>query len=166
MTQDATSRPVALGPSPHLTWLELACHDPDRTPYPLAWRDDRAFILAAVFEALRARCGGHPITIGSAYRTPRWNRKKGGAPKTPTRQGSFHLQGRALDLYPPLAHAGPGLAALQAFHAEAEALARAHARIGGIGLYRWGVHLDTRARRAGRLVVWNQVTLGSRMHDT
>src|SRR5512146_2429874 len=79
-------------PSPHLSWAELACHD--GTPYPEAY-EDRALQLAEVFEALRARCGGKPITILSAYRDPAYNASIGGATH------SQHVEGRALDLRPP-----------------------------------------------------------------
>lgn len=147
-------------PSPHLSWAELACHDPDRTPYPLAWRRGplRAYKLALVFERFRAICGGHPLTIGSGYRTPEWNRKQGGATK------SQHAQGKAIDLHVPAG--GPSWTlALADFHGKARMFARMEPLVGGLGLYRWGVHLDVRTRAAGRLVVWSQVSAGTRMHD-
>lgn len=81
------------GPSNHLSWAELACKD--GTPYPQEFRDDfRVLLLAACFEDVRA-LWGKPITILSAYRTPSWNSKIGGA------RNSQHLYGRALDLAPP-----------------------------------------------------------------
>ncbi|MEE8476889.1 MAG: D-Ala-D-Ala carboxypeptidase family metallohydrolase [Gemmatimonadales bacterium] len=149
------------GPSVHLTWLELACHDPDRTPYPLEWWFNRGSTLGVVFERFRLVCGNHPITIGSAYRTPRWNRAQGGASR------SRHVSGQALDLYPPrFAQLRPGLTTLEAFHAAARVFALAEPIVGGLGLYTWGVHLDTRRRTHGRLVVWNRVETGTMMHDT
>ena len=135
--------------SPHLSWAELACRD--GTPYPPAW-EDRARRLAAVFEDFRAALGGDPVVIGSAYRTPAWNRRCGGAAQ------SQHVQGRALDCYPPAAMA------LGAFRDHAKAFALGDDRIGGIGFYQWGVHWDIRPR-GPRLIVWNQVPAGTRLHD-
>ena len=83
------------GPSPHLTWTELSCHDEIRTPYPLDWRASRAPSLARAFERVRAAAGGHPLKVLSAYRTPEWNKLIGGA------EHSQHCQGRALDLAAP-----------------------------------------------------------------
>ena len=137
-------------PSPHLSWSELACRD--GTPYPEAW-GDRARALGEVFEDFRAAVGGSPLVIGSAYRTPTWNRRCGGSAR------SQHLSGRALDCYPPVAML------LAEFRALARDQAEADPRIGGFGLYRWGVHFDIRPRRAGRLVVWNKLRAGTRLHD-
>lgn len=79
------------GPSKNLTWGELACKD--GTSYPQEFIDDgRIFNLATVFERIRMLAGNAPIIILSAYRTPTWNRKIGGA------RNSQHLLGRALDL--------------------------------------------------------------------
>lgn len=76
-------------PSPHLSWGELACRD--GTPYPPVW-EDRGLALAAEFECIREACGNHPLLILSAYRTPSYNARCGGA------VGSRHLEGRALDI--------------------------------------------------------------------
>jgi len=131
------------GPSTHLSWAELACKD--GTPYPREWRSTRVIPVAIEFEFLRAVCGGKPIRVLSAYRTPEHNRRVGGAPN------SEHVQGRALDLAPP---AGMHLLAF------AEVInTRAEARdsyIGGIGVYRSFVHIDT--RRTDSVVRW----IGSR----
>ena len=90
-----------------------------------------------MFERLRAFCGGHPLTIGSGYRTPAWNRKQGGATK------SQHRQGRAIDLYPPR-----GMM-IEEFHAKVRMFARMEPLVGALGLYRWGIHLDIRPRKSG-----------------
>lgn len=128
------------GPSPHLTWAELACKD--GTPYPEAWRAYRAVVLADVFEVLRAACGGRPLRVLSAYRTPAHNRAIGGAPK------SHHLHGRALDLAPPA-----GMT-MEGFWVYVRTLAEDDVRIGGVGRYRTFAHLDIRPRTSGRLAVW------------
>ncbi|MDR7420008.1 MAG: D-Ala-D-Ala carboxypeptidase family metallohydrolase, partial [Armatimonadota bacterium] len=80
------------GPSPHLTWAELACHD--GTAYPARWRETRAAALAEAFEAVRELAGGLPLFVTSGYRTAAWNQRIGGAAK------SQHVQGRAVDVVP------------------------------------------------------------------
>lgn len=115
------------GPSPHLTWTELACRDRACTPYPLQWRADRATALAAVFEDLRARVG-LPLVVLSAYRTPAHNKLVGGA------RDSQHVQGRALDLLPPKGWSAMDLAAV----------ASEIAAVRGLGVYRYFTHIDIR----------------------
>lgn len=126
------------GPSRHLSWKELACKD--GTPYPKEFvRDGRVAQLADTFEHIRHLCGDKPIKVLSAYRTPTWNRKIGGAPK------SQHLEGRALDLRPP-----QGLSVLQFYN-----LIRSNSKefgIHGMGLYKTFVHVDIRP--TDRLAVW------------
>lgn len=143
--------------SPHFTWEEFACND--GTPYPEEWRDTRGFELAGVLEDIRAALGGGPLTVGSVYRTPSWNALKKGKP------ASRHLQGRAGDCYPPRPPGHRKRMAMPIFHRRVHALAKADPRIGGLGFYKWGVHLDTRTRMNGRLVVWNKVAVGTPMHD-
>jgi len=127
------------GPSPHLSWAELACKD--GTPYPQKWRMDRAVELALAFETIRELCG-FPILISSAYRTPEYNARinggQGGA------KNSQHCEGRALDLAPPRP---PQLWALRL----AVIKARQRGLIRGIGLYRGFIHIDT---RPGRNATW------------
>lgn len=125
------------GPSPHLSWPELACRDRLKTPYPLDWRTTRAVTLAAAFEALRERIGGLPLVVLSAYRTPSHNRAVGGA------RDSQHVQGRALDLLPPKGWTPIELAAV----------AQDIPGIRGLGVYGTFVHVDV--REAEHLVVWH-----------
>ena len=122
------------GPSPHLSWTEMACKD--GTSYPQAWRATRAVELAAAFEALRAAVG-LPLVVLSAYRSPAHNRRVGGA------RNSQHVQGRALDLRPPRGWTSTELAAV----------ARAIPEVRGLGLYDNFVHIDVRP--VDRIVVWN-----------
>jgi len=126
------------GPSPHLTWDELACHDAQKTPYPMEWRATRAVDLAALFERIRTACGDVPLRVLSGYRTPQHNRRIAGAPD------SQHLHGRALDVAVP-----PELTFAQFY----ERIRTLH-RTGGIGRYEHAgfVHVDV---RPGRLVAWN-----------
>lgn len=132
------------GPSPHLSWRELACHDTAHTPYPAAWRETRAVILATEFERVRAAVG-RPLVIGSAYRTESWNRSVGGA------RNSQHVQGRALDLYPPKTWSVERLYQIvRAIAAEPDS------RIWAIGMYPSFIHFDVRPARAdGQLTVWH-----------
>lgn len=129
------------GPSPHLYWSELACKD--GTPYPDAFiRDGRVYKLSRAFEYVRHICGGKTIAINSAYRTPEWNRKIGGA------RNSQHVEGRALDMVPPAGFTVRGFYDLiRANHREAG--------INGIGLYQTFVHIDVRQTENDRLVVWS-----------
>lgn len=128
-------------PSAHLSWSELACKD--GTPYPAQW-EARALVLAAEFEAIRAIVG-QPIVIGSAYRTPAYNAAIPGAAKR-----SQHMEGRALDLYPPKGWT------IDRFYDAIHAWAiQDESKIFGIGRYATFVHIDIRPKPAsGRLQAW------------
>lgn len=120
------------GPSPHLSWDEMKCHD--GTPYPIEWRPTRGKVMGRTFERIRTLLGQksgklRPITVMSAYRTPEHNKAVGGA------KDSMHLYGLALDLHTP---AG-------ATHAELiEAASEVLGDRGGLFIYKWGVHVDRR----------------------
>lgn len=126
------------GPSLHLSWKELGCKD--GTPYPTEWRTNRAIQLAEVFELLRKICGNQPLQILSAYRTPAHNKSIGGA------QNSQHMQGRALDIKPPIGFP------LRILYNHVYELAGMTA-IRGIGMYPTFVHIDIRPTE--RLIAWN-----------
>lgn len=129
--------------TPHLSWKELACKDAARTPYPEEWKLSRALPLAVEFERIRAAVG-KPIVIGSAYRTRAHNRAIGGA------RNSQHVQGRALDLYPP-----QGWSVDRLYQVIRRVAAEPGSRLNGLGRYDRFVHVDIRAPRAdGRLTVW------------
>jgi uncharacterized protein YcbK (DUF882 family) len=134
---------TARGPSPHLSWAELACKD--GTPYPEVWRLDRLVDLVVTFEDLRAELGGLPIRVVSAYRTPAYNsRLEGAAVK------SQHVEGRALDLQHSRLSAAKVYQRIRAMHADGRL-----PLLGGVGLYRTFVHIDTRPPKApGRLALW------------
>lgn len=130
------------GPSEHLSWAELACHD--GASYPEKWRHDRAPVLAATFEDIRALLGGVPIRVVSGYRTTSWNLKVGGVP------GSQHVQGRALDLqHPQLTPRDFHDAILRLYRAGQLPL------LGGLGSYPTFVHIDVRPRLGNRLARWS-----------
>ena len=131
------------GPSPHLSWAELACKDFERAPYPEKWRLSRAVGLAVAFERIRTAVN-QPIIIGSAYRTPAWNAFNGGA------RHSQHMEGRALDLYPPT-----GWTIDRFYEVIREIAGRSESAIQGVGRYPTFVHIDTRPPRSdGTLTVW------------
>jgi len=140
------------GPSPHLSWRELACVNRLARPfgpvprgavvavYPAGWRTSRAVHLAKTFEAIRARVGG-PLVVNSAYRTELYNRTIGGAPS------SQHVFGRALDLRHPSV-SPPGLFAAIRDLQRAGQLPQ----LGGLGLYDSFVHIDVRPHE--QLIAW------------
>ncbi len=132
-----------LGPSSHLSWDELACHDEHSTPYPRDTPEGRveASCLSIEFEWVRHLCGDVPIEIGSAYRTLAWNREIGST------SSSQHVKGRALDIYPPKGHTVATL--LRIVRARSQ---MSGSKLRGIGEYRWGVHFDTRPQT--RLARW------------
>lgn len=125
------------GPSKHLTWKEMACKD--GTEYPLKWRNNRAIELAEVFELIRVDCGHLPITVLSAYRTAKYNKKIGGS------RFSQHVQGRALDLRPPKS------IDIKTFYNVIKGLSLI-CSIKGIGKYETFIHVDIRP--SDRLVIW------------
>ena len=131
------------GPSDHLSWAELACHDKARTPYPTEWRKDRAPRIAQAFESVRSEYGG-PINIGSGYRTPAHNRAVGGA------RFSQHVEGRALDLRPI-----PNTQAQRSRLLEAveRVVVNEPGLIMGVAPYPNFVHIDTRPGL--RVARWN-----------
>lgn len=128
---------MSKGPSPHLSWKELACKD--GTSYPEEWKNNRAVMLSEVFELIRAKWR-QPIIVLSAYRTPEHNRKIGGTAK------SQHMQGRALDLRPPVG------VSLDEFYKEIRDMANYVTAIKGLGRYETFVHIDIRP--VNKLVVW------------
>lgn len=127
------------GPSPHLSWKELACKD--GIPYPDTFKQDgRIYVLAQVFEGIRELCGDFPIKVLSAYRTPEWNKIIRGA------KNSQHIQGRALDLAPPK------YLTVNQFYSLIYVNAKEFG-IRGLGRYPTSVHVDIRL--GPRLVIWS-----------
>ncbi len=126
------------GPVPHMAWPELGCHD--GTPYPAEWRETRAIELGLEFEEIRRECGHRPIPIASGYRTPAWNLRVGGA------SNSEHPEGRAIDMLTPA-----GLTVVE-FAVVVVGVARYRNVIRGVGIYKWGIHMDTRPTE--RLAHW------------
>ena len=135
------------GPSKHLAWSELECHDLTRTPYPQTWLD-RATALAAEFESLRDACAKFlgieeaPIDVISAYRTAAQNAKVGGA------GASQHLAGRALDLAPPHGMTTEQFGAICMEQAQRRGIIR------GVGVYSNDNHVHVDIRPEADLAFW------------
>jgi len=129
---------MANGPTPHLSWKELACKD--GTPYPKEFiKDRRVYRLADIFEDIRYSYS-RPIKVVSAFRTPSWNRKVGGA------RNSMHMEGRALDLQPP-----KGIS-VEEFYRDIRFRAK-HLGIMGLGRYETFVHIDIRPTQ--KIAYWS-----------
>jgi uncharacterized protein YcbK (DUF882 family) len=126
-------------PSPHLSWKELACKD--GTPYPQEWRNNRAIILAELFEHIRKECGNKPIIVCSAFRTASHNLSIGGA------RYSQHLQGRALDLKHTRMNNIDFYTVIRELTRSKTTACR------GIGRYLTFVHVDIRP--SNRMVYWS-----------
>lgn len=118
--------------SPHFTLEEFACND--GASYPEEWIDSRLIPLCKNLEVIREAVG-KPMIITSAYRTPSWNSKQGGAKK------SQHLGGRAVDFYCKDVKPSQIVRILKKLMDEGKIT------IGGIGLYNGFVHYDIRGSR-------------------
>ena len=110
-------------------WPEIAARVGVLTPYFSPTPSQRAelVVVASLADKLRERFGG-PITVLNGLRPKAYNAEVGGA------KGSQHLYGRALDL------TAKDIARLRgvALDLYREGL------IGGLGLYRGNIHIDTR----------------------
>lgn len=128
----------------YLSAKEMGCRD--GTPYPAKWLPTRGRDLRIVFGRIRG-IWGRPITVGSCYRTTAYNARVGGA------RASQHVDGRALDLYPPKG------VSIGAFQREIRRMADQMAAegndlIGGIGYYPTFCHVDIRGAVGDRAIVW------------
>ena len=102
---------------------EFACHDGTD-----GIKIDSKLII--MLQRIRDHFGA-PVVINSAYRTPEYNKKIGGA------KYSKHIYGQAADIC-----IKSSVPLLIAQYAETDC-----EFIRGIGLYTWGCHLDTRAQK-------------------
>ncbi len=118
----------------HFKYYEFsqpARHGQEYISYPLEWVEDRLVPLCIILEAVRASLD-HPIEILSGYRSPLYNKAVGG------KKNSQHMQGRAADFRIK------GLEPSQIYHRIMDMHRAKVIRVGGIGLYKGFVHLDTR----------------------
>lgn len=123
--------------TPHFHVEEFDCKD--GTPYPTEWVEVRLKPLCETLEVVREKCGNHPITIVSGYRTLEWNKLVGGV------EESRHLVGDAADF---LIGRVPAKNVYEiAFALQETGLVHC----GGLALYKARVpfvHLDIRGKRA------------------
>ena len=75
----------------HFDREEFDCRD--GTEYPAASVPGTLLLLCKDLEVVREKCGNHPISILSGYRTVSWNKHIGGA------DDSRHLYGDAADFF-------------------------------------------------------------------
>jgi len=94
--------------------------------YPMDWR------VMEAFELIRAELGDIPLNIGSGFRCLTHNRN------IASEDTSQHTLGRAIDI-----HANVHVDA-QMLKDAAWAVRERYAPLKGIGLYKWGVHIDVR----------------------
>lgn len=121
--------------SKHFSEKELSC--------PCCGQNNVTPDLLDLAEVIR-RMLNEPMIVHSAYRCKKHNAEVGGQPK------SKHLTGQAMDFYVN----GMSPAALyntivKAWHDGKLPL------LGGIGLYNWGVHIDTMKAQDGHLRTWD-----------
>lgn len=95
---------------------------------------DKIAAIAVVADELRQAFGA-PLRVLSAYRCPRYNRALIG-----TASQSYHIKGMALDLAPQANQ-------VHRLHNLALLLHKSEIWRGGLGIYSWGVHIDTGPQR-------------------
>lgn len=125
---------------------EMRCRD--GTEYPEEWRTSRLVDLFATLNLIREKWGD-TLVINSGYRSPTYNAKIKGAPK------SQHVQGRAADIRPAGRRHTPE--EVERLH---NTILGMHSRgelplIGGVGKYPLFVHVDVRPEGRERLRRWN-----------
>lgn len=111
---------------------EFACRDGSPVPGELL---DNVELLAKNLQVLRDYLG-EPIHVNSGYRTPAYNAKVGGKPK------SKHLTAEAADITVKSKSPRQLVAIIE------KLIAQGKLRFGGIGLYPGFVHVDVRKGKA------------------
>lgn len=87
---------------------------------------------------------GFPLVVISGYRSEAYNLVVDG------KKSSKHLTAEALDLHPQ----GGRVGELKSIVARMIRSGRL-TTVGGVGFYPWGVHIDVRPRKSGRVVTWD-----------
>lgn len=85
-------------------------------------------------------CYGKPLEVSSWYRTKAFNKKCDGA------SNSAHLDGRATDINNINTRDD---ALVQKFVCWWQAICAAHSKIGGVEVYKWGMHFDSYSDKFG-----------------
>lgn len=117
----------------HFSWHEFRCHD--GTPVPPEYGKN-VKVLCEQLEVIRHALGDVKVYIVSGYRTPSWNAKVGGAPK------SQHLLAKAADIR---VH---GYTPEQIREVILDLIDKGKIMQGGVGLYPTFVHYDIRGYAA------------------
>lgn len=115
-----------------------AKHGLPYTPVPAEY-EANAQRVAEQAQLVRDQAG--PVRVISGYRSPAYNAAVDGAPS------SLHLTASAIDLAPI------GYSVERLKSAVIDLLAAGKLQIGGLGFYRWGVHLDVRP--SDEIVTWD-----------
>ena len=122
--------------SPHFTDDELRC------PHCGKYRITPG--LLKLVEKVRSILGDKPMIVHSAYRCSAHNAEVGGKPN------SRHTKGEAMDFHVT------GMPPAQIYICLTSAWQHGElAELGGIGLYDWGVHIDTAKAANGHLRQWD-----------
>lgn len=85
-------------------------------------------------------CYGKPLEVSSWYRTKAFNKKVGGA------SNSAHLDGRATDINNINTKDSE---AVKRFTHWWQAICTAHGKVGGVEVYKWGMHFDSYSDKFG-----------------
>lgn len=94
---------------------------------------------AQMMQELRDCCG-KPLNVSSWYRTKAFNKKVGGA------SNSAHLDGRATDINNINTKDSE---AVKRFTHWWQAICAVHGKIGGVEVYKWGMHFDSYSDKFG-----------------
>lgn len=116
----------------HFTLSEFDCNDGSETPCEAQVNLKE---VALNLEVLRDYFG-KPILINSGYRTPEYNKRVGGSPK------SQHLLGKAADIRIT------GVTPIEIHKAILNLIEKGKMKQGGVGLYQNFVHYDIRGHKA------------------
>ena len=132
---------------------EFRCKDADRTPYPDEFLD-RWLLLRDLCDAIRELWGG-PLIVVSGYRTPDYNADilalAAGDGRHQIASSSQHIEGRAADL--KTTHGPDDVAQLHRVVLTAYEDKKLPT-IGGLGIYKNWIHVDTLKATDGHLRRW------------
>lgn len=126
---------------------EFDCHD--GTPVPYELQPVLQILVEGVLQPIRERVGV-PVFVISGYRTPDYNRRIGGAAL------STHVSAAGADIRTTVD-------AVKLLHHTIKTMwEKDHIpALGGLGLYRTWVHVDTRKAADGHLREWSGRGVGS-----
>jgi uncharacterized protein YcbK (DUF882 family) len=136
--------------SPSFDLQEFECHNGDDVPPELI--PNVTNLCVGVLQRLRDKWGA--LIIISGYRSPAYNARIGGA------KASTHMTAQGADIRPmKIGDVNELAETVLAMHAAGELPA-----LGGLGIYRNWIHVDTKKAADGHLRRWNGKGVGSE-HD-